>query len=410
MWRNDLMSSKTERYASNLKDKILEKNEGFKSYFIRKIKNLSMSSQANNLNALNQFFSIIGKYDARELTPEDIDRFLDSKKLNKLKNKSKNTYIICIGKYLKYHKRFDLVEIFNKFPEKEQEINKNKLIYRDDLDKILKCVNIMKKTMIMVNYEAALRRKELVFIRFKDIQFMDGYINLYINESKTTERNLPLIESMPYLIEYFSTRNFGDEDRIFRYTPASLTGLYTTIGEKVQKRYPGWNKHLHPHLLRHSRFYELARLRLLNEPQLRRFGGFSKNSTTPSIYYHLDDSDVREILLSENGLEAPKKKQRKTFKSMICEICGSKNNQQNITCWRCNHIFDKERFVLGKAKEQDKMDNIIQIITGLTNLVKEFVYKPFVEAEHGSDKDRISARKVTLQIKDILNRVDMLKE
>ena len=80
----------------------------------------------------------------------------------------------------------------------------------------------------MVMYEGALRRDELLNIRKKHIKFESGYIILKVAKSKTIKRDIPLVESIPYLKEYFYTNFFEPDDLIFPYNEAHYLNIYLT--------------------------------------------------------------------------------------------------------------------------------------------------------------------------------------
>ncbi|MCK4382231.1 MAG: tyrosine-type recombinase/integrase [Candidatus Lokiarchaeota archaeon] len=336
------------------KNDIIKIFPAFEDFLIFKLEPLAESTQNSNFSILVKFFNIVGKYDPKTYTQNDIKKFLAHDKIKKLSSKSKNQYILAIKKYLKY---FDIELKFPKYIVKKNELNKTELITREDLNKILEICNTKKKAMLMVLYEGALRRKELVNIRKKNVVFQNGFVDLYIKESKTIDRNLPLIESIPYLREYFSENKFAPEDKIFGYHPQNITIFINRLTEKLKKIYPDWSKDLYPHLFRHSRLTELAATQL-NEPQLRKFAGWSGDSDMPKIYFHLDDTDLRNILIQQNGQNPIEKKKPKTFKQIVCKVCKAENSQQNVFCYKCGNVVNKDRVVFGRVKEQIDIDEL----------------------------------------------------
>jgi len=347
-----------KKYLENRIKEIKKIFPEFENFLVDKLQPLSPYSQVNYMSTLNKFLTITNKIDPTQFTLDDIRTFISHKSFQNLRNKSKNHYLICIRKYLQYFKRDDLIAILTKYSEKKRVLSKNELITREDLNKILQLVNIKKKAMIMVIYEGALRRKEAVSIQFKDVEFSNGFANLYIRESKTLPRNIPLLESIPYLKEYFSINNFEPTARIFDFHEAYVTVIFSRLNKEMKEKYPNWKKNLHPHLLRHSRLTELATTQL-NEPLLRKFAGWTRSSQMPEIYFHLDDTDVRNVILAENGQEVVVKKQKpKTFKPIKCGICNSENNQQNPICWKCGHVFDEKKFLVARLTEPEKMSEL----------------------------------------------------
>jgi len=397
------------------KNDIIKIFAAFEDFWIFKLEPLAESTQHSNLSILGKFFNIVGKYDPKTYTPNDIKNFLTNEKIKKLSNKSKNQYILAIKKYLKY---FDIELKFPKYIEKKNELNKTELITREDLNKILEICNTKKKAMLMVLYEGALRRKELVNIRKKNVVFQNGFVDLYIKESKTIDRNLPLIESIPYLREYFSQNKFAPEDKIFGYHPQNITIFINRLTEKLKKIYPDWSKDLYPHLFRHSRLTELAATQL-NEPQLRKFAGWSGDSDMPKIYFHLDDTDLRNILIQENGQKPVEKKKTKTFKPIVCKVCKVENPQQNAFCYKCGNVINKDRIVVDRVKEKvdieklqrenkelnKKVDKLEEIALKIPNLLEAYENMKKLLSENLSnisDKEIIK----TLGLKEIPEKSD----
>ena len=364
------------------KNDVIKIFPAFEDFWTFKLEPLSATTQSSNLSILVKFFNIVGKYDPKTYTPNDIKIFLADEKIKKLSSKSKNQYILAIKKYLKY---FDIELKFPKYIEKKNELNKTELITREDLNKILEICNTKKKAMLMVLYEGALRRKELVNIRKKNVVFQNGFVDLYIKESKTIDRNLPLIESIPYLREYFGENKFAPEEKIFGYHPQNITMFLNRLTEKLKEIYPDWSKDLYPHLFRHSRLTELAATQL-NEPQLRKFAGWSGDSDMPKIYFHLDDTDLRNILIQENGQKPIEKKKSKTFKPIVCKVCKVENPQQNAFCYKCGNVINKDRIIVDRVKEKvdieklqrenkelnEKIEKMGEIIEKMPNLLEAY--------------------------------------
>ena len=283
--------SNDEKYRNNYFDQILKIEPDFQSYYDEELKHLRIHTQINNLKVLSSFFSLV-----KNFTPEEIKKYFSSDKFIAYNNDTKNLYSNMIAKWL----RFKGIEIkLKRYKTEYQELDKNVLITRSDLNKILKVCSVKKRALIMVNYEGALRRKELLSIRFKDIQYneSEGIFNLYVQQSKSIKRNIGLVECIPFLRDYYSLYQFEPDDLIFEYAAGYISVMYNRIIKRAKI-----NKRFYPHILRHSRLTELATTKL-NEPQLRRFAGWSRSSTMAERYIHLDDADVRRILYGTNNKE-----------------------------------------------------------------------------------------------------------
>ncbi len=289
-----IKTDKNERYRDKYLNQILEIKPDFQRYYKLELKQMATQTQLNNLRVLFRFFSKI-----KFFSQEEIENYISSDYWIGLRNDTKNVWGNMIKKWLIFEKFDNLAKCIKRYKKEHRELNKNELITRSELKKVLKVCNAKKRAMIMVNYECALRRKELVNIRYRDIQHDDekGEFNLYISQSKTIKRNMPLDESIPFLREHFSMNDFKPDDLIFPYVPEFLSTMYNRIAKRA-----GLKKRFYPHILRHSRLTELA-LTKLNEPQLRKFAGWSRSSAMAEVYFHIDDSDIREILFGTSKKE-----------------------------------------------------------------------------------------------------------
>ncbi len=341
------------------KEEVIKSFPKFDNFWVDAIDPHADSTIATQFSILYKFFKLINKIDPSMFTEDDIRTLKKHEDFKKLSNRTKNMYLIIIKKYLNYYDREDLVKMMKKstkYSVKKHELNKIDLITKEDLDKMLEICNTKKKAIIMVLYTGALRRKELVNIKRKNVVFQKTHVDLYIEESKTIGRNLVLrgynIEL--YLKEYFVENKFAPNDKIFGYHEQNITMFFKRLTLRLKKIYPDWSKELYPHLFRHSRLTELAGNRTLNEPQLTKFAGWTAGSDMWKIYFHLDDSDFRNELIKIDGEKPVKKKKVETFKPIKCKICNSENNQQNIFCWKCGNIFSKD------GEKQMDIEAIIQ--------------------------------------------------
>ena len=339
------------------KEEIIKSFPKFDNFWVDQLEPFSNSTIATQFSILYKIFRTINKFDPSTITEDDIRNLKKDKDFQKLSNKSKNMYLIVLTKYLKYYDRDDFVKTLKKatkYPVQKRELNKNELINKKELKQILSVLDTKKRAMIMVLYEGALRRKELVNIRFKDVVFEKGLINLWVQESKTKKRNLPLQDSIKYLKDYFSMNEFEPDDLIFKYSTASITVILNRIEKTLKKRYSKWSKHLNPHLFRHSRLTELASS-TVNEPQLRKFAGWVGSSQMPEVYFHLDDNDLKNAVF--NGTQT-KKQIIEQIEPIVCPHCKTKNPPEAITCYKCGNIVNKDKVIVGRLKEREEIDEL----------------------------------------------------
>ena len=141
------------------KEEIIKSFPKFDNFWVDAMDPFSNSTKATQFSVLYKFFKVINKFDPSKFTEDDIRTLKKHESFKKLSNKSKNMYLIIIKKYLKYYNRKDLIEIMQnsaKYPVKKRELNKNELITKEDLNKMLEICNTKKKAMIMILYTGAL--------------------------------------------------------------------------------------------------------------------------------------------------------------------------------------------------------------------------------------------------------------
>ncbi len=351
-------------------------NEDLKEYYNLRLANTPYNTQKMRLFQLTKFFTWIGKKTATSITKEDIIKFLQYPKFTNQKNTSKNYYITVIRQFLVYFKRDDMAELLPFYRMKSKEINKNQLINRDDLEKLLKsCEGIKQKALLMTLYESATRKDEFLNIERRDVQFVNddkgnvSYINLYIRVSKTIIRNIPLKECIPFIKEYFAQKHFESQEKLFDYTAEYLNQLLNKINNRCKQKFPEYNKKLHPHLLRHSRLTELASNHKLNDQQLKKFAGWTKASNMASIYVHLDDSDIINTILEDSGVTLPKPI-IKTFETVKCPQCSELNNKINDICWKCHKILNSD-MISKVLTEREQIEELKQENTTMKEQINE---------------------------------------
>jgi len=412
---------KLNGFISRYLEKLKSDTNNIEQYYLKELTGLSLGTQLNHLIALNKLFqtdeqrnisgklkpnnTILENTDVNCLTKENVLDLLRSEWYQSLKGQTKQLHIRRIRTYLKYSKRNDLVDLLpKKFKIETKQLSKIDLITRDNLDIILKFSNLRGRTLIMVMYEGALRRDELLSIKKKHIKFESGYAILKVAESKTIKRDIPLVESIPYLKEYFYNVFFDSDDLIFSYKEDHFLNMYlNSLKNRIAKKYPEWkSRKLYPHLFRHSRLTELA-LSKLNEPQLRKLAGWTANSKMASIYFHLDDSDIISIL-TDDIVQKPKPKR---VKIINCPICNAENSEQNIFCWKCNNILNEEKRMEAEVQLIVQPDKIRELEEKYFNLSNAFevlsdiqTYLKIICEQHGIKYNGITHKTMMKTLKE----------
>jgi integrase/recombinase XerD len=204
------------------------------------------------------------------------------------------------------------------------------------------CENQRDRALVFVAYESGARAGEILGVKIGDVEFDRFGAVLHLNRGKTGERRIRLVESVPDLKLWLSMHPEGNNKSATLWPkmrgdrkPLSRDGLGILL-RKLARR-TGLNKHVHPHLLRHSRATHLANV--LTEAQMREFFGWTKDSDMPSVYVHLSGRDVDSALLRYYGIkvEAPAEN---LLEPKTCPWCKVVNSPSARFCQSCNAPLD----------------------------------------------------------------------
>jgi len=332
----------------------------YKEFCVLHVENWTKNTQSSKKTALEKFLDIINVEDANEITTEHVIKYVNSKYFKSLSNRSKTLKLTHISEFLKYFKiNIDLPE----YKVKKNELSKNDLIDRGELERLLNAASDLKrKTMIIVLYESAARVSELTHIKREDVRFHEDYCNIFIASSKTGQRNIPLVESIPFLKQYMNDEEIDEGALLFGYDRAYIYQYLKRLAKRC-----GLKKKINPHLFRHSRLTELAENRKLNEPQLRRFAGWSKSSNMPAIYFHLDDSSIRNEIIN---IDKPAPRPKIGFETLVCPKCFEKNSKFSEYCWKCGKQLNdtvskkvsQEERIEALEDQLEQMDGIMMVM------------------------------------------------
>ena len=189
---------------------------------------------------------------------------------------------------------------------RSEELIREKLIGRDDFERLLTYARHPRdKAIISILYETGVRIGELLSLRLRDVEALeDGTYRLLVR-GKTGVRNVVIIDAAPYLKAYLAVR------RGPRHPGAPL---FTTIKGPTRALRPdswrvwlrklckiaGLSRTVHPHMFRHTRMTELARV--LTEQELKVVAGWARDSRMAAVYVHLSGRDAEAALRKAHEL------------------------------------------------------------------------------------------------------------
>jgi integrase len=229
------------------------------------------------------------------------------------------------------------------------------MLAKDEVRQMIEAANGTRdKALVATLYETGTRIGEFLSLRIRDVRIKDGgyaIVSLPAESSslKTGRRQIPIVECLPYLQAWL-------EAHPSKETPAALLWpseygerrdrqIDDTTVLKLVRRLAARadvDKDVTPHLFRHSRATECAR-RGWNESQMRRYFGWSRSSTMPSLYTHLAAGDVEARILEDNGLKARPDPIADPLAPLVCGRCGRRNPATVVYCLNCAAIVSVEK-------------------------------------------------------------------
>jgi len=205
--------------------------------------------------------------------------------------------------------------------------------------------NSRDRALVSVFYDSGCRLGEILNIKQRDIT-MDQYGARVTVHGKTGDRPVRLILSTPDLIRLLNEHPYkGPENPMFcndrkggkPLGARRVQELFDSLAKKAKL-----NKHVNPHLLRHSRATHLATD--FTESELKVLFGWTRDSRMPGIYVSLSGGEVEKKMLEKAGLLTREEARAEVdvLKPRDCPRCKENNPSTARFCYRCGMALDLE--------------------------------------------------------------------
>jgi integrase len=235
----------------------------------------------------------------------------------------------------------------------------------------------------IVARDLSARPHEILSIKIRDVVFKNTnkyeYAETLVN-GKTGNRQLPLIQSIPYLKDWLSEHPCRNNvnSRLFvalsnrsRGKPLTVGGLYQIYKYYKEEFFPTLlndasiptedkekikvllTKPFNPYIRRHSAISEKSKTLRLHT--LTQHCGWSFNSRMPQKYIHYFANESSESLLEAYGIVTKDNIPITLLNPKICSQCGTGNTQDSRFCNTCKMILSYEGYqeVLEEQKKRE---------------------------------------------------------
>lgn len=384
---NDQKKELTEKRINALFDKMgaKERNVAKKYRLYLERKGLRLESQRSYM----QNYFLLTQHMKAFLNPtkESIDEYLSflNKNYKKKTIHERRMFLLYFYSFYK-NKEYEKLPFLKDIKTTRDNGTKlpEELLNPSDIKFIVsQCDNFRDKALIMLLYETGARRGEFLQLQIKHIDLIDkdnkkyGFITIPMG--KTTSRKVPLIFSLPHIINWLNShphRNDSNSPLFVRNDKNNNVALNDESIRAILRRLKtkmNFKKPLHPHIFRHSRMTELAKE--LTEQELKKFAGWTQNSNMASVYVHLAGEDVSNKLLANAGLIDHKlaNKGKAELLSIECPSCNALNGSDIKIC-KCGRVLDlkEAQKEIDNYKEQsNELETLKAEMDGIKEMLKQ---------------------------------------
>jgi len=242
----------------------------------------------------------------------------------------------------------------------KDKIAREQLLTEDDRVKLLQACadNARDQAFLDTHYEAGTRPGEILNLKIKHVRFDDKGAVIHV-DGKTGPRPIRLVTSVPNLAKWINVHPFKEDLEhplwiLFDEDNYGNQMTYSAAVAMLQRRIrkARIRKKINLKLFRHSAATRLSKY--LPESTMRLRHGWTRNSTMPARYVHLNNSDVDEAILKMYGLKKEKDMEILNL-PRICSICSTSNVYDSEICSRWGKPLDLKKAL--ELEEKTSQDN-----------------------------------------------------
>ncbi len=207
-------------------------------------------------------------------------------------------------------------------------------------EEVLRLINAPRslryRALLGVLYEGGFRIHETAAMQWGDVIFSEWGCRIRTDGKTEKERTVPIIAYRQYLAEWRvehpdpSPGNYVFVN--YHNKPLKYQSIAKTIAQFAEE--VGIEKHVTPHILRHSRITHVLRRGMQETLAKRCFWG-NENSDMLKVYSHLTADDAEEAFARMAGVEIPEEQQSSTLDPIQCRQCHFINAPGVQFCGRC---------------------------------------------------------------------------
>lgn len=300
----------------------------------------------------------------------------------------------------------EVVHNIQQLRRREQSIYKPTDLWtrQDDLLFLKHCPSISDKCYHTISRDLSARPNEILGLKIKDIIFKNAYGKQYAEclvNGKTGTRNLPLIDSLPYLKDWLDQhpqRNNHNSYLICSMDRKNFAGRMTRFG--IREAYTKYHLKFFPKLLenpdisaedkdkikellkkpwnlyirRHSALTEKSKF--LKESTLRQHAGWSGRSQMHLKYVHYFGNESNNSILQEYGILSKDNEELNILKPRQCPNCNEPNRPDSKFCAKCRMVLTYDAYnetLEDQIKQEDKLKQMEERFDVMQSMMEKLI-------------------------------------
>ena len=220
------------------------------------------------------------------------------------------------------------------------------------------------------------------------------YAKIVVN-GKTGERVVPLIDSIPYVVQWISNNHPQGSNRETILLPNVQTGKAIQVSAmlEIYKNYRSYftsllssedvpeedkkgirellKKRWNPYVHRHSAITEKSGM-LSSDAKLRQFAGWAPRSNMHHKYVHFSGGESMNDLLRAKGILKEDKQSTNILQPKNCPNCREPNKPDAQFCFKCNFVMSFEVYQKGMEEREKKDQEIYGLKEQMCKMQQDF--------------------------------------
>jgi len=244
-------------------------------------------------------------------------------------------------------------------------VDPESFLTNEEFEKLLAAVRYPRdKALLMLLRETGIRIGEALALNVGDVEITERYGRLHIRKSKTAERYVEFVRSIPYVRSWLSVHPDprpnsplfvtlrGETKRLDYY------GVRSVLRRALKRA--GLKKRVYPHLFRHHVATELLSLERLPEEAVRIYLGWKHGSQMIERYSHVTSERANELVMKARyGIGEEKREEPKGYKE--CPRCGRMVPVDSKYCNYCGLVLDREE-LMRERELMRRVDELIELL------------------------------------------------